>query len=302
MLGPQRTMPILGDAVAALGVKGKLAAVTAGWEEREDEDRELAQHLGGRTVSLRLFDRAEDVFQKDPAVLQAMSEHHSRLHGLRDVYRKHLGHALEAARELTHSTADSRLIEAELDEAISNVQHIDSRHVARVAAVHQDFDARMQLAAHPAVAKHVAEVAAILDDCDAVCIAGGHVAVLYNRLAMFGVLDHVADKPIFAWSAGAMVLSERIVLFHDSPPQGAGNPEVLGPGLGMVRGVVPLPHAASRLNLEDPGRVALFARRFAPDICAALEPGSKLLQDGEAWSGEATRRLAPTGSLEEIAA
>ena len=115
LLGPQRTMPILGDAVAALGVKGKLAAVTAGWEEREDEDRELAQHLGGRTVSLRLFDRAEDVFQKDPAVLQAMSEHHSRLHGLRDVYRKHLGHALEAARELTHSTADSRLIEAELD-------------------------------------------------------------------------------------------------------------------------------------------------------------------------------------------
>jgi hypothetical protein len=46
------------------------------------------------------------------------------------------------------------------------------------------------------------------------------VAVLVNRLRLFGLGDLVADKTVFAWSAGAMAVSERVVLFHDDPPQG----------------------------------------------------------------------------------
>lgn len=55
-------------------------------------------------------------------------------------------------------------------------------------------------------------------------------------MRMFDFRSRLAARPevpIMAWSAGAMVVSERIVLFHDSPPQGRGNAEMLGPGLGL---------------------------------------------------------------------
>ena len=90
-------------------------------------------------------------------------------------------------------------------------------------------------------------------------------------MRLFGIAEMIRDKPILAWSAGAMALSERIVLFHDSPPQGAGNSEILDVGLGLFRGLIPLPHAKRRLRLEDPVRVALFARRFSPDTCVPLD-------------------------------
>lgn len=77
--------------------------------------------------------------------------------------------------------------------------------------------------------------------------------------------------PIIAWSAGAMALSDRIILFHDRPAQGRGDAELLHRGLGLLPGVAPLPHARSRLLLDDPARVALFARRFAPAACVALD-------------------------------
>jgi hypothetical protein len=108
--------------------------------------------------------------------------------------------------------------------------------------------------------------------------------------------------PIVAWSAGAMALSERVVLFHDSPPQGEGNPEVLESGLGLVRQVLPFPHARRRLKLKDPIRVSLLARRFAPKLCVAMERGSKLERRNGLWTANAgTQRFADTGHLVEFA-
>src|SRR5262245_17742581 len=66
LLGAQRFDPTLGAAVRALGVAGPIATVTAGWQEREDEDKELDEHLGGATRNLRLHRRADEVFAQDP--------------------------------------------------------------------------------------------------------------------------------------------------------------------------------------------------------------------------------------------
>ncbi|MDH3254578.1 MAG: hypothetical protein OEM62_06265, partial [Acidobacteriota bacterium] len=60
LLGPQRLRPKLADVVRQMNVSGQIAAVTAGWEEREQEDDELAEHLGGRTVNLELYRRGEE--------------------------------------------------------------------------------------------------------------------------------------------------------------------------------------------------------------------------------------------------
>ena len=63
-------------------------------------------------------------------------------------------------------------------------------------------------------------------------------------------------------------------MFHDRPPQGGANAEVFDVGLGLLRRVLPLPHAQSRLRLHDRQRIALFARRFAPQSCLTLEHGA----------------------------
>jgi hypothetical protein len=63
-----------------------------------------------------------------------------------------------------------------------------------------------------------------------------------------------------------------------------------------VRGAVFLPHASTRLALEDGDRVALFARRFSPAACLTLDDGSVLhWHDGRLRESANALRLARTG-------
>lgn len=100
-----------------------------------------------------------------------------------------------------------------------------------------------------------------------------------------------------------MVAGEQVVLFHDSPPQGAGNAEILDEGLGLCRGVLVFPHARRRLKTDDVARVSLLARRFAPLRCLAMDDHARVDFDGR---GRATVRLArelrPDGTVVEVAA
>jgi hypothetical protein len=73
-----------------------------------------------------------------------------------------------------------------------------------------------------------------------------------------------------------MALTDRIVLFGDRSPRGPGHAEVYGSGLSLLRDVVLLPHARSRLLLDDTARMAVFARRFGPARCVPLEAGTRI--------------------------
>jgi hypothetical protein len=301
LLGPQRLQPTLIQAVEALGIKGRIAAVTAGWEEREDEDQELSQHLRGQSFNLHVWARGEDVYQRDRELHIAVRERNERQRVLQELYQLRLKHALEAAREILRRglpRGHQQLFESECEAAIQNVRELDREHLARMHELHQDFDKRIRPHERPHVARHRAELAALLAQSELLCIAGGDVSILLRRLRLFGVLDLLDRQPIIAWSAGAMVVSERVVLFHDDPPQGGGSAEVFDLGLAACRGVVPLPHAEKRLELGDRERVALFARRFAPDMCVALVPRTRIDWDGAHWHAEdGTRRLDASGVL-----
>ncbi len=302
LLGPQRLQPTLKGAVRSLVDGGRVAVVTAGWEEREDQDQELVEHLGGEVVNLRLHQRAEDVFQRDRALFAALRARYDRLRKLRDLYRLRLDHALEAARELlTMEDEDEELLDEERREALAAVRRLDTHHLQRTVEFQQAFDEEHAPPERGAVAGHRRQVDAILAGCSCLCIAGGHVGILLNRLRLFGIEAWARRLPLVAWSAGAMALSERIVLFHDTPPWGRVHAEVMERGLGVVPDVVPLPHAKRRLLLDDRVRVALFSQRFAPQLCAALDEGSRLERAGGAWLGSGgARRLRSDGSLEEI--
>lgn len=306
LLGPQRLQPTLAQAVDALGIRGRIAAVTAGWEEREGEDHELSAHLGGRSFNLKIWERGEDVYARDRELHLAVRERNEQLRVAHELYQLRLGHLIAAARAILRKGLPmgfQKIYAAELDAAVESVRVLDREHLARIRELHEEFYARWKPWERTLIARHRQELARMLGEAQLLCIAGGHVMILLRRLRLFGVLDMLESQPIIAWSAGAMVVSERVVLFHDDPPQGAGSAEVAELGLGACTGIVPLPHADKRLELGDRERVSLFVRRFGPDLCAALVPKTRLDWDGSRWSAQrGTRRLDASGQLVEVEA
>ncbi len=100
-----------------------------------------------------------------------------------------------------------------------------------------------------------------------------------------------------AWSAGAMALTDRVVLFHDRVPQGPSHAEIYDDGLGLIHDVVLLPHARRRLLVDDRVRMSVLARRFAPARCIVLDDGVRYdLSPGGELPPEA-RVLADDGQI-----
>ncbi len=299
LLGPQRADPTLVQEVDRLGLDGAVALISAGWQERETEDGEMRAALGREVINLKLHERLEQVFAEDPDLFQAHRARQNRLRAIQELYRYRLDFALEPARELLQRAGDEELLAPERDAAIEALRALDRHHLARIRDVHLEFERLHRPSNRPAVARHRDELAGELQKTAVIAIAGGHVAVLLNRMRLFDVAELFGQRPIFAWSAGAMALSERVVLFHDSPPQGMGNPEVLDMGLGMVRDIVVLPHARHRLNLEDPARVEILARRFAPAVCVPFDYRAPAIPftGGNGFWTEGARRLTEGGRV-----
>ena len=96
LLGPQRHVPIVARAVAALvGDDDRpLAVVTAGWEERENEDHELREHVQRPVLNLELWARVERIFERDRELLTAMRQRHDTLRKVQELYRLRLQGAM----------------------------------------------------------------------------------------------------------------------------------------------------------------------------------------------------------------
>lgn len=301
LLGPQRFQPTVAATLDRLAPAAPVALITAGWQEREAEDAELQEHIGRDRFNLRLYSRCDAVLDRDPELADALRLRQERLHELQSLYRLRLDPLLGSARDLMAREGRGTFLAEHRRAAIRAVRTLDRQHLARVRSIHEEFEQRFGPSRRDAVARRRRRIARELRDAGALVIAGGHVAVLLNRMRLFDVLALAGRRPIVAWSAGAMVLAERVVLFHDSPPQGAGNAEVFEAGLGRCPAMVPLPHASRRLRLSDPVRVALFSRRFSPSSCVALDPGTWLEWDGTHWSaGDGARKLGPRGRLTRI--
>jgi len=353
LLGPQRR-PTVDRVVRSLDVAGPIATVTAGWQEREGEDIELDEQLGGRSVNLRLYQRWEDIQERDHEFVAATRRRRDELLELRHTYLIRLGHALAAVHDLAPDAeevaagevgrereaeigprhealstgavgidrggGDAANVEVGLDDssdapgqsaggghipggndarmdsssghptlrrrrsaaraeararAIEDVRRIDAEHISWLDEHNDEFVARWAPHERDSVARHRVEVAHRLDGAGALTIAGGHVAVLISLLHLFA-LDPPRRLPIIAWSAGAMALTEHVVIYHDRTVQGPSDAEVYGRGIGVVLGTIAVPHARDRLLLNDTDRMAVLSARFAPATCVLLHPGTRL--------------------------
>jgi hypothetical protein len=295
LLGPQRR-PTLDAVVRSLGFAGPVATVTAGWQEREPDDGELKELLGGQGVALSLYTRWLDVQERDPEYAAAARALADVLGEMAEEYLLRLGYALQAVYALQRRTSGRALAEA-----VSSVRALDDAHLAHVNEVRGEFFERLAPHDRPVIAAHRASVASLVGGAAALVVAGGHVGVLAEVLHLFNVAAAL-NSPVIAWSAGAMALADRIVLFGDRSAHGPGHPEVYGSGLSLVRDAVLLPHARARLLLDDTPRMAVFAQRFAPAACVPLEAGTRVELSSPGALPAGTRVLGPDGSVTALGA
>lgn len=299
LLGPQRHQPMVKDVLKEYGIEGKLAVITGGWEEREDEVDDLESHLGNPTQNLRLHHRFQEVINREKAFSQAIIDRNDRLRIAQTLYRRRLRQALESVRNLYSLTLPRMdLLIAERADALRAVSDLDHHYLTQIRGIHQAFMDLWDPTLNPAIAEIRTQLKEEINACAGVLIAGGNVSVLLDQLHLLQLRPLLAHKPIVAWSGGAMVLTDRIVLFHDSPPQGRGDPEVYDDGLRLAPRLVALPHAKYRLKLDHESRVGILSGRFAPAVCVALDEGGGVHWDGFNWTpiGNA-RRLERDGGV-----
>ncbi len=276
--------------------------MTAGWQEREVDDAELRELVGLRTVNLALHARWLAVHEEDREYAHAEREHESALAELRQLYLVQLDHALRAAYDVARrSDARPRLRERALTDSLRVVQLLDEQHLQRVADFQQHFYDAWRPQDRTAVARHRDEIQHVLEGSSALAIAGGHVGELARVLHLFHVAPHLPGR-VVAWSAGAMALTERVVLFHDFVPHGFGQTEVYDEGIGVVHGVVALPHARRRLRVADPIRMSVLARRFAPARCLVLDDATRVPLDDEGGLPPDARVLDLEGHIARLEA
>jgi hypothetical protein len=301
LLGPQRR-PSVQQVVGGLDQQASFAAVTAGWQERESDDAELRRLLGDRVVNLGLHGRWLDVLEQDPEYANAEREHEAALAELRQLYLIQLDHALNAAYGVAERREGRpRLRESALRDAVDVVRLLDEQHLVRVRAAQLAFFDAWRPQERPPVAAHREEVRRLLGSADALIVAGGHVGELVKVLHLFQVGPSVPET-VVAWSAGAIALTDRVVLFHDHVPHGVAQTEVLGEGLGVIRDLVLLPHARRRLRVEDTVRMSVLARRFDPVRCLVLDDGVRVDVPGGGHLPAEARILGLDGRITSVAA
>lgn len=297
LLGPQRRVTGARSAVAELIPDGPVAAVNAGWLEREADTGELDDVLGGRLVNLELHRRWQTLREDDPDFDANQHRLSDSLSELRTAYRLRLTQALAAVLAVNRQVRDEGVRAGADEDGVAAIRALDEWNLRCGRQLRADATAHIRSSTGDALERHRADVAALLDDSAGLVIAGGHVAILLHLLQLFGI-DHrlgssMIKTPLIAWSAGAMALAERVVLFHDHPPFGARPAEVYAHGLGAYSQGVPLPHARRRLRLDDHDHVGLLARRLAPRACLIMNDGARIdLRDGQPLPGSAPRLTA----------
>ena len=290
---------------------GPISVITSGWRHDEGEIEPLREAIPLPLLSIPLYHWFDELGHVEPELAAQHKSRQRLIKQYKKFYRRRLHNGLHLWKTLedmsekelqdknikdvyslekdtkkniddtinTKNTDRDDLIQPyafELDEVCNDVRRCDEDVLSRLDHIRSTFPELQNPWTHASAQPYHQRIKEILEKSQALFIAGGHVAILRNRMNFFG-LHHLirnflmSSKPIYCWSAGAMVLAEKIVLYYDNPPQGEGHPEILDSGLKIFRNMIMFPHAHERLELQDPTRIQNLAKRFDPSMCIRYE-------------------------------
>jgi hypothetical protein len=276
-----------------------VATVTAGWQDRETADEELHEVMDGRSRNLQLYRRLTEVIETDDHFAREALAHRDAMDELAGIYSVRLQRALESAYVVARRPTREDIAESAFADAIRGVRDIDAWYLRSVDQLYGELQAAAPPEASEPIARNRAEVAELLRDATVLAIAGGHVGILLRCLRLFEAVPR--EVPVVAWSAGAMAMTDRVVLYNDNGPQGVRGAEVWDRGAARVHDVVAMPHARRRLKLDDPVHAKAFVRRFAPAACLLLDDGTQVEISADGRVPDDARVLTETGAREGAA-
>ncbi|MBX3418496.1 MAG: hypothetical protein KF851_12900 [Pirellulaceae bacterium] len=292
LLGEQRDQPRLQTALERWKISGPVGLVAAGWEEDENDDLWVRDSIRNPVINTMLYELADELFARDPAVLALLRERQDHLRELRDVYQIQLQHFCAIIRGLLIRRETQRTVAEPLDLTFSQLRKVDAQYLTSVAGVIRKYDRELSPKNRPSIVAYQKVVVKRLATCQALLIAGGHVGVLLNRLRLSRLLNQV-PLPTIAWSGGAMALGEVIFFYDHFHPHSGQETELSRHGLKCYRGVQVFPRAEQRLDLHQPVEMAMLAGRIV---------SRSLVMDNESeleWSG---KKLIHAVNVREISA
>lgn len=275
LLGPQRFHQSATRVAVSLAPEGTIATVTAGWRDREGDDTELHDAMGGRTTNLGLFQRLGAVVRHDSAFAAAAAAYNRGVEEANALYQVRLQHATDSLYATLRQPYRTDLVDSSLRAGLQSLRDIDAWYLWVLSELEGELWVAGAVDSSEVVAAHRAEVSEIISTASLLAIAGGHVGFLRRCLRLFAI-DPGPELPVIGWSAGAMVLTDQIVLYHDKGPKGVRPAEVWDRGLGRAPGVVAMPHARRRLQLDDRVRNQVLAHRFTPARVLLLDDGTQV--------------------------
>ncbi|HNC96903.1 MAG TPA: hypothetical protein PKW90_12315 [Myxococcota bacterium] len=274
IIGPERPDPVLPQLLKRDGIRGPVALISAGWRQDEARDEPLRAALGVTVHNLGVYRAFQEVERHAPELARAYTKKQAELQKLRQGYHDAIVAGLAGCMKLYSNKRDLEC--PWFKQAVAHLRDVDALWLAEADRLHQGFEEEVHPFRHRLVRAEIARIADILRGCEAVLIAGGHVGVLRNRMFFFGLDRILRNQRIYAWSGGAMVLCDRILLYHDFTPYGVGTAEVLDRGMGLVPGLWLLAHARQRLNMANHDALAVMVARLGPQRVIGLENGAIL--------------------------
>lgn len=304
ILGPQRPELYIGDAMRQHELDtGTLAVISAGWQEAEGDIDVLRSELGSPLLDLGIYDRSQTLFAAEPELQAAYRERQERLTEQQALYRLRLKQHAIAVRRTLSAEGTPAVIAPERRHAVSQLRALDRHHQRQIDIAHMRFDSEFNVSNNGALASATQAIHDLLEPIETVIITGGNLLILMNRLRLFGLDRVLANKHVVAWSAGAMVLGDRAVLFHERMPQGLRDAELIDRGLGLLSKVIAMPDARNRLRTGNKLRMSAMSRRFAPATCCLLNNRSMaLFEDGKLVDSQAANYPMPNGKLKPLLA
>ena len=299
LLGPQRFRTTVGAAIRTVAPEGSVATVTAGWRDRESDTDELDATLEGRGRHLNLYGRLTDVLDSDQRFAEAALAHRDAVDELAGIYSLRLQRALDSVYTVQRRPVRTDVATSAEADGVRAVQGIDKWYLDAIDQLHGEFRAAAPPQESEPIQRHRAEVAEAVGHASAIAIAGGHVGQLLRCLKLFEV-DLPPQLPVVAWSAGAMSLTERVVLYHDRGPSGVVGSEVWDRGLGRAPRIVAMPHARRRLQMDEPMVLRVLARRFGDARCLLLDDGARVVLGANGELPDGARVIGDDGYVHTL--
>jgi len=300
LLGPQRFRLTAGTVVAEVAPEGPVVTITAGWRDREMEDAELDEVMGGRSHNLNLFHRFGHVLRNDRTFRRAGAAYNRATEEASSLYRLRLGHALDAVYSTMRRDVRADLADSALRAGLQSVRDIDAWYLWLTHELEQELRAESGMDTSEVVGHHRDEIREILSGAAALAIAGGHVGFLSWCLRLFDITPP-PELPVVGWSAGAMALTEHIVLYNDKGPAGVQPAELWDRGLARAPGIIVMPHARRRIQFDDPARNQVLAHRFTPTRVVLLDDGFRLPVGADGTLPDTAKIVTLDGTITTLA-